>query len=219
MPRAKENLQVPPTLDDWDKETFSTDCEDMYLRLGGVQGRIILHLILAGIVSANPDGHQDKNETRLRKIEHLLFGNWYQKGDALEDEEVLIWMYRELLAARQKFLKEMGRTKTVPGGIQKIADAAVKRFRPDLIQGGKEFEIVSRRYKEAFSAQRAVLRNRYSDILDFGQENKIVAALLLKVLAVAGLRVDLKPVELSLLAVSEEEQAEFERELTSTDKE
>lgn len=217
MPGTKESQQAPPTLDRWDKEAFSADFEDMFFRLGYAQGRTVLHLILAGIVAANPDGLHDKDETRLRKIEQLLFGNLHQKGDVLDDEEVLLWMYRALLAERQKLPTGTGRTKTVKGGIQKIAEAAVKRFHPDFVSGGNEFEGLSRRYKEAFFAQRNELRIRYGQILDRGQENKIVASVLLKVLAVTGLKVNLRQVELSLTAVSDEEQAEFEIEATSTD--
>lgn len=201
------------------KETLFADIEDMYHRLSGVDGRIVLMLILKGVVAANPNEIFEKDETRLRKIDSLLFGSLTRPNDDIIDEDVMLFMYRKLLEKRIAQPKGTMRSKTVIGGIEEIAKAAADYFHPNLIPSENQpqdeqakRETLLRRYREEFSKQRIEIRHRFYKLYYEGEEAKIVASVLTRVLIAAGLVADVKSFELRGLNVTDRELEEFESE-------
>jgi hypothetical protein len=219
MPKLDKKKKKPTHREELSKETLFADIEDMYHRLSGVDGRNILMLILKSVVAANPHAKFGKQETRLRKIESLLFGNLARQNDDIIDEDVMLYMYRTLLEKRIALAKDSTRSKTVSGGVEEIAKAAVDYFQPTLIPAENQphreqakRETLLRRYKENFSSQRTEIRYRFYELYYEGEETKIVANALTRILIAVGLTADVKEFELRGLNVTDQELEEYERE-------
>jgi hypothetical protein len=218
MPKLDKKREKPTHREELSKETLFADIEDMYHRLSGVDGRNILMLILKSVVAANPCEKFEKQETRLQKIESLLFGNLTRPNDIV-DEDVMLYMYRMLLERWVAKLESSLRSKTVKGGIEEIAKAAVDYFQPILIPAENQphdeqakRETLLRRYKENFSSQRTEIRYRFYELYYEGEETKIVANALTRILIAVGLTADVKEFELRGLNVTDQELEEYERE-------
>ena len=219
MPKLDKKKEKPTHREELLKETLFADIEDMYHRLSGVDGRNILMLILKSVVAANPNVKFEKDETRLQKIESLLFSNLTRSDDGIVDEDVMLYMYRVLLERRIAQPKDSTRSKTVEGGIKEVANSAVDYFHPQLIpkegQSGDDQakrETLLRRYQEKFSNQRFKIRHRFYKLFYDGEEAKIVANVITRILIAAGLVADVKTSELRGLNVTDQELEEFERE-------
>ena len=219
MPKLDKKREKPTHREELLKETLFADIEDMYHRLSGVDGRNILMLILKSVVAANPNVKFEKDETRLQKIESLLFGNLTRSDDGIVYEDVMLYMYRVLLERRIAQPKDSTRSKTVEGGIKEVANSAVDYFHPQLISNDKQSvdeqakrETLLRRYQEKFSNQRFKIRHRFYKLFYDGEEAKIVANVLTRILIAAGLVADVKTSELRGLNVTDQELEEFERE-------
>ena len=219
MPNSQKEIRSQIQPDELTREQLLDDIEDLHVRLVGVDGRDVLMLILKSVVAANPNSDFEKDQTRLNKIEELLFGNRVRHQDKLPYEDILIFMYRQLLKERLEISKDASRTKTIKGGILKVAELAIAKFHPELAATERQSredqdrrETLLRRYKEEFSSQRTDIRHRYYDLLYDGEEAKIVAGVLLRILAAARLNIDPTIVEQTVINVSEQEIEEFERE-------
>jgi hypothetical protein len=218
MLKLDKKIEKPTHREELSKETLFADIEDMYHRLSGVDGRNILMLILKSVVAANPHAKFEKQETRLQKIETLLFGSLTRPNDIV-DEDVMLYMYRILLERRVAKPESSLRSKTVKGGIEEIAKAAVDYFKPTLIPAENQLhgeqtkrERLLRRYKENFSSQRTKIRYRFHELYYEGEETKIVANALTRILIAVGLTADVKEFELRGLNVTDQELEEYERE-------
>ena len=219
MLKLDKKEAIPNHREELSKETLFSDLEDMYHRLAGVDGRNILMLILKSVVAANPNVKLEKDETRLRKVESLLFSNLTRSDDGIVDEDVMLYMYRVLLERRIAQPKDSTRSKTIEGGIKDVANYAVDYFHPHLIPNENQSyddqakrESLLRRYQEKFSHQRFKIRHRFYKLFYDGEEAKIVANVLTRILIAAGLVADVRMFELRGLNITDQELEEFEKE-------